>query len=67
MVAIVDALKSDAISCIKLTLRDKRRQYRMLAALLKEDSNYSAYKAAIQRDTRNAYIPWHGMQMKNLT
>jgi hypothetical protein len=67
MVAIVDALKSDAISCIKLRFRNTRHQYDMLAALLKEDSNYSAYKAAVQHDTRNAYIPWHGMQMKNLT
>ena len=71
MCAIVGALQSDAISCLDLThkamLHKDQRQYHKLTTLIKQESNYSAYKAAVWRDDKRGCIPWHGTHFKSFT
>jgi 3',5'-cyclic AMP phosphodiesterase CpdA len=71
MCAIMGALQSDIISCLPLTHKTMSRQdqkdYKKLTTFLKPESNYSAYKAAVQHDGSRGFIPWHGVHFSYLT
>src|ERR1700691_1831514 len=71
MCAIVGALQSPAITCLKLTHdtmpRSERQEYQKLTTLLEKNSNYGAYRIAVQRDKTKGCIPWHSMHFKCTT
>jgi len=48
-------------------LRKERKEYQKLTALLDQGSDYSAYKAAIQRDERRGCIPWHDVHLHDIS
>lgn len=69
MCAIVDALKSDIISRLDLThkaMRNGKQQYEKLATLFRQESNYRAYRAAVQRDDRRGCIPCHDVLLHDI-
>jgi hypothetical protein len=64
MCAIMTALQAHPISRLDLTheamANREQRRYQKLATLLKRESNYGAYKVAVQLDNQKGCIPWHG-------
>ena len=70
MCTIVGALQAPAINCLELTHKAMsqkvRRQFRKLSTLLNQDSNYGAYRAAVQLDDQKGCIPWHGKHFESL-
>jgi len=70
MGAILAALQADVISCLHLTrkaMSDKsQKQYQKLSSLLKRDSNYKAYRAAIQQDNQKGCIPWYEVHLHDI-
>jgi len=70
MCAIVGALQSPAITCLKLTHdtmpRSERQEYQKLTTLLEKNSNYGAYRIAVQRDKTKGCIPWHNVHLDDI-
>jgi hypothetical protein len=70
MCAIVGALRANTINCLHLTHKAMshkvERRYQKLSSLLKQESNYNAYRAAVQLDDERGCIPWHGKYSKSL-
>ena len=64
MFAILRALQSDIVYCLRLTYdtmtHSERQRYEELMTLLKRESNYGAYRKVVERDATRGCIPWHG-------
>jgi hypothetical protein len=39
---------------------EERKRYGKLITLLKQESNYGAYRTVVERDATRGCIPWHG-------
>ena len=64
MFAILRALKSDIVGCLRLTYdtmtHSERQRYEKLMTLFKRECNYGAYRKVVERDATRGCIPWHG-------
>ena len=64
MFAILRALQSDIVYCLRLTYdtmtHSERQRYGKLMTLLKRESNYGAYRTVVERHKTKGCIPWHG-------
>jgi len=70
MSAILRALQSDVIDCLKLTHNTmasaEQKRYRKLTTLLKRESNYSTYRTVVEQDGTRGCIPWHEVHLHDI-
>lgn len=70
MSAILHALQSDVIDCLKLTHNTmpnaEQKRYRKLTTLLKRESNYSTYRTVVEQDGTKGCIPWHDIHLHDI-
>jgi len=70
MFAILRALQSDVVDCLKLThdtmAHSERKRYGKLMTFLKRESNYGAYRTVVERDATRGCIPWHEVHLHDI-